>query len=130
MDVFELRHKLVSDYEAYTTSFVQINDERIRDYVATKLAEGLLWPEPLIQLNPAFEPGAWIDQLVDSDVLSPQGRTIFRVKREDDPVGRSLRLHKHQEDAIHVARQRQNYVLTTGTGSGKSLAYIVPIVDA
>src|SRR5439155_1679379 len=28
-----------------------------------------------------------------------------------------------------VARQGHNYVLTTGTGSGKSLAYIVPIVD-
>lgn len=28
-----------------------------------------------------------------------------------------------------MARQRQNYVLTTGTGSGKSLTYIIPIVD-
>src|SRR6266702_3760758 len=28
-----------------------------------------------------------------------------------------------------VARGRHSYVLTTGTGSGKSLAYIVPIVD-
>ena len=109
MDVFELQEKLVSDYQAYTTSFVQINDKRIRDYVATKLAEGLLWPEALTQLNPAFEPGAWIDQPVDSDGLSPQCRTIFRVKRGDDPVGKPLRLHKHQEDAIHAARTRENY---------------------
>jgi len=38
-------------------------------------------------------------------------------------------LHKHQEDAIRTAQGRHNYVLTTGTGSGKSLAYIIPIVD-
>jgi superfamily II DNA/RNA helicase/very-short-patch-repair endonuclease len=40
-----------------------------------------------------------------------------------------MRLHRHQVDAIHEARSRKNYVLTTGTGSGKSLSYIIPIVD-
>src|SRR4029078_2810851 len=41
-----------------------------------------------------------------------------------------LRLHRHQRQAIDQASAGKNYVLTTGTGSGKSLAYIVPIVDA
>jgi very-short-patch-repair endonuclease len=38
-------------------------------------------------------------------------------------------LHRHQREAVEVARAGANYVLTTGTGSGKSLAYLVPIVD-
>jgi hypothetical protein len=100
VDVFELREKLVSDYAAYTTSFVQIEDSRIREYVGAKLDEGLLWPEPLIQLNPSFEPGAWIDELVAVAVLSPECSNIFRIKNNDDPVGKPLRLHKHQEDAF------------------------------
>ena len=41
----------------------------------------------------------------------------------------NLTLHKHQEDAIRTAQKGHNYILTTGTGSGKSLAYIIPIVD-
>src|SRR5881396_3367977 len=36
---------------------------------------------------------------------------------------------RHQADAVRTARSGRNYVLTTDTGSGKSLAYIVPIVD-
>ena len=28
-----------------------------------KLGAGLLWPEPLIQLNPAFESGGMVDEL-------------------------------------------------------------------
>ena len=40
-----------------------------------------------------------------------------------------LRLHRHQVQGIRSARAGHSYVLTTGTGSGKSLAYIVPIVD-
>ena len=40
-----------------------------------------------------------------------------------------LRLHQHQREAVEAARTGGSYVLTTGTGSGKSLAYIIPIVD-
>ena len=32
-------------------------------------------------------------------------------------------------EGFRAAREDDSYVLTTGTGSGKSLAYIVPIVD-
>ena len=35
----------------------------------------------------------------------------------------------HQVDAIRKAKESKSYILTSGTGSGKSLAYIVPIVD-
>ena len=47
-----------------------------------------------------------------------------------DPGSGTLTLHRHQPEAIEVAKSGESYVLTTGTGSGKSLAYIVPIVDA
>lgn len=57
MDVFELRRKLVEDYGQYVTSFVNIADDPIREHVDEELKGGLLWPEPLIQLNPAFEAG-------------------------------------------------------------------------
>jgi ATP-dependent helicase YprA (DUF1998 family) len=57
---------------------------------------------------------------------------VFRKdkdKSEYHGLGRPLRLHRHQEEAARIARAGHNYVLTTGTGSGKSLSYIVPIVD-
>lgn len=129
MNVFELRDRLVRDYRAYTQGFVEIADDRIRGYAQRELDEGLLWPEPLIQLNPSFEPGASIEMLSDESVLHDECRKIFRIKTEEDPSGKALRLHRHQEEAIRIARDGHDYVLTTGTGSGKSLSYIVPIVD-
>lgn len=36
---------------------------------------------------------------------------------------------RHQEEAIEIARRNEPFVVATGTGSGKSLAYLIPIVD-
>ena len=55
MDVFDLRQRLVDDYADFTRSFVNIHDRRIADHVDRELAEGLLWPEPIVQLNPALQ---------------------------------------------------------------------------
>ena len=55
---------------------------------------------------------------------------IFRRnKSSENPEGEELRLHRHQAEAIKAAHTGASYVLTTGTGSGKSLTYIIPIVD-
>ena len=43
-----------------------------------------------------------------------------------DPGGRLITVHRHQREAIVAAQTGESYVLTTGTGSGKSLAYIIP----
>ncbi|MCK4546152.1 MAG: DEAD/DEAH box helicase [Candidatus Eisenbacteria sp.] len=129
MDVFQLRERLVRDYQSYISSFIQIRDSRIKGTVDEALDGGLLWPDPLIQLNPAFEPGKWIDELVDEGLLHQECRRIFRIKPQPPKESKGLRLHRHQEEAIRAAQEGHNYVLTTGTGSGKSLAYIIPIVD-
>jgi ATP-dependent helicase YprA (DUF1998 family) len=130
VNVFELHGRLIGDYANYVRSFINIRDPRIRDRVDDDLQRGLLWPEPRIALNPAFEPGATIGHLVDEGLLHTECRKIFQVgKTREHPTGDPLRLHKHQLDAIHAAKRGKNYVLTTGTGSGKSLTYIVPIVD-
>ncbi len=130
MKIFDFRQRLIDDYASYVKSFIEIRDPRIRAYVDQTLDGGHLWPEPLIQLNPSFEPGESVDQLVSAGVLHPECARVFRkAKRDTGGVGEPLRLHQHQSEAVRTAKTGESYVLTTGTGSGKSLAYIVPIVD-
>jgi ATP-dependent helicase YprA (DUF1998 family) len=130
MNVFEVRKTLVQDYRKYVQSFVEVLDPRINENVTAHFEEGELWPEPLLQLNPSFEPGGTIDDLVDAGILHEACRTIFRSgKSTSNHSGRTMRLHRHQDEAIRTALKGVSYVLTTGTGSGKSLAYIIPIVD-
>src|SRR5690606_21702473 len=50
---------------------------------------------------------------------------IFSLGEPRQPI----RLFRHQEQSFHKAQARKNYIVTTGTGSGKSLCFFVPIID-
>ena len=70
MDVFGVRDQLIDDYSAFTTAFVDINDPRIKEYVDDQLSRGDQWPEPWISLNPMFQSGGAVGDLV-SEGLPP-----------------------------------------------------------
>jgi len=123
MDVFQLRGNVVSNYSDYIESFLNILDPKIKDFVDAQLASGVLWPEALIQLSPAYQAAESVAALVEQHILHPLCAKIFRAG------GQSLRLHQHQRRALAVAQEQHPYVVTTGTGSGKSLTYMIPVVD-
>jgi hypothetical protein len=85
LDVFALRDRLIGDYADYVRSFIEIRDSRIREQVQRELEAGRLWPDPLIQLNPGFEPGGSVDDLVAEGLLHDECRRIFQ--REKDSAG-------------------------------------------
>ena len=130
MDVFRVRDRVIDDYRSFTTASIDIKDARLKDFYQSELDRDRQWPEPWISLNPAFAAGGRVDELVHQGLLHPECDRIFRIKQNVDDPGRvPITLHRHQREAVEVAKTGQSYVLTTGTGSGKSLAYIVPIVD-
>jgi len=129
MDVFALRDGLIAQYRAYVQGFVKVREPRTHDFVDGYFSGGRLWPEPLVQLNPSFQPGRSVDDLVQAGILHRDCSQIFRRREHPGDISRPIRLHQHQDAAIAAAQTGESYVLTTGTGSGKSLAYFVPIVD-
>jgi len=129
--MFELRSRLIEDFREYVQSFINISDERIRAFFEGELDRGVLWPEPLLQLNPLFRHGKLVDELIANGQLDPRCGTIFRFGKTDaNAAGKPMSLYVHQLRALESAQAGRSYVLTTGTGSGKSLSFIVPIVNA
>jgi hypothetical protein len=131
MDIFSLDEQLLAQYTAFARSFTRIRSREIQDKVDGLYHGRQFWPEPLIQLNPHYEDGGSLLGLVGKDGLSPDTATIFRNPRAGSyDKDKSLKLRRHQEQAIGLALQGKSYVVTTGTGSGKSLCFFIPIVDA
>ncbi|MBF9317689.1 DEAD/DEAH box helicase [Mycobacteroides chelonae] len=129
MDAFGVLDSVLGDYENFVKGFLEIKDDQIRAKVESEIEGGLLWPEPWLALNPAFEPGGTVTQLAQRGVLSPYAIDIFRTRSDQDQFSKEIAFHRHQTDAFEIANRHESYVLTTGTGSGKSMSYIVPIVD-
>lgn len=125
MDVFALRDAVVGEYKKFATSFTRIHADDIRRQVEAIYAQGRYWPEPLLQINPSYQHGASVADMVSEKLLEPGCGEIFR----SSPQGPALLLHKHQKEAVVLAASGESFVVTTGTGSGKSLCFFIPIVN-
>ena len=89
------------------------------------MRESIFWPDALLQLNPSYQQAETVAELSASGLLTTATVDVFR-----DEKGNSIRLHRHQSDAVRIAARGESYVVTSGTGSGKSLTYFIPIFDA
>lgn len=131
MDVFNLDQFVIDQYKAFSRSFTKIKSPEISSKVNALYDDKRFWPEPLLQINPHYASGGSIRDFVTGGLLEPECAEVFKDKwgpaDQPDP---SLKLRKHQEQAISFAKERQSYVVTTGTGSGKSLCFFIPIIDA
>ena len=124
MDVFELDDKLLGDYCRFARSFTQIRAKDISDGVDRIYGTNHFWPDLLISINPHFEKGSRVSDLVEAGLLHPYTADVFRID------GVPIQLHRHQEQAVVKAQRRTSFTVTTGTGSGKSLCFFIPIIDA
>jgi len=117
--IFNIHKAIVDDYKSYVNSFIQIKNDTIRKLVVSEIDKGKLWPEPLIQFNAAFEQGDSVDTMVNQGFIHPELKNVFT----------GYNLYKHQVDAIKLGSKKKDFIVTSGTGSGKSLTYIGTIFD-
>jgi ATP-dependent helicase YprA (DUF1998 family) len=100
---------------------------RLAERYRTALAEAELVKGPYLEVLPDYEKGASIQELVREGVLCDEWTRL-----EGSDLGRKLfrrRLHLHQDQAIRAAASGQNYLVATGTGSGKTETFLYPLVD-
>lgn len=124
MKAFEFDHSLIDSYARFSRSFSSIRSEDLSSEITRQYDSGRFWPDALLSINPRFLKGPTAEELVASGDLDEATGKIFRFGSVP------LRFHRHQAQAIAKARAGKSYVVTTGTGSGKSLCFFVPVVDA
>ena len=66
-----------------------------------------------------------VTELVSQGLLAERLADVFR----DDKSGSPYKLYKHQVDAIRLGTDKKDFIVTSGTGSGKTLTFIGTILN-
>lgn len=113
------------------TSFT-FADKSLREQFILELNK-MIAAGPYLEVNDVFQCGKSIDQLIDEGVLSPLFRCLEEKKAEYLknkkilPIERPLYLH--QEKAVRIIVSGKNAVISTGTGSGKTNCFLIPVIN-
>ncbi|MCX6170646.1 MAG: DEAD/DEAH box helicase [Ignavibacteriales bacterium] len=114
MNIFQFHQNVINEYSDYINSFIDIKDEKIRSFVKEQLSSQKLWPDPLIQFNPSYEKSDSIES------LSQQGTVVSEMIH----MFKGYQLYKHQVEALRLGTADKDFIVTSGTGSGKSLTFM------
>ena len=93
-DAFALRERVVQEYRDYVESFVRVLDPGIDQFVRKQLEKWELWPDAVLQLNPAYEQAEMLGELAASGVIMPETARFFSER---------IKLHQHQREALTIA---------------------------
>ncbi|MCJ7635657.1 DEAD/DEAH box helicase, partial [Candidatus Bathyarchaeota archaeon] len=132
MNPFETLASVQETYRKYVYTFQNIKNPVIQKWLEEKIAEGtLLWKDPYIQLNRRVEQGDSLQQFVDDNILH---KNVLKIIAKKDPYGKltssTITPYTHQSEAIlSILRDNANTLVTTGTSSGKSFCFGIPIVN-
>ncbi|GGL27963.1 DEAD/DEAH box helicase [Planomonospora parontospora] len=118
---------LITDsYRRYLRSLLPVREPRIAEALAAEITRSpMLTKGPLLEATPPYATGATLERLVEEGVLDPAFRSLESPAL---PLGRPL--YRHQEHALRKAAQGRNLVVATGTGSGKTESFLLPILSS
>ena len=113
-----------------STSFHLADREYARQFTNALSKANTITKGPYLDISDSFETGKSINELIGEHELSP----LFNILEPGVPEGEKeiklLRpLYKHQELAIRKINAGKNLVVTTGTGSGKTECFMLPIIN-
>jgi ATP-dependent helicase YprA (DUF1998 family) len=117
---------LSATYRRYLRSLLPVRDAAIAAALAERIADSpLLTKGPILEATPPYRTGASLRELIADGVLDP---AFARLGGPTLPLDRPLYLH--QEQAIRKAAAGRNLVVASGTGSGKTECFLLPVLSA
>ncbi len=131
----EASNKIKEEFIDYIVTSFSIADQKYNDLFKEKLnKQGVISKGPFVDIKDIFKSGKTLASLCADNILSPLFHDIEKNKPNEKkykhrlPVDRPLYLH--QEKAIEtITINKKNAVVTTGTGSGKTECFLIPIIN-
>ncbi|MFJ4657962.1 DEAD/DEAH box helicase [Nocardia sp. NPDC088792] len=114
-----------ASYKRYLKTLLAPRDPMLAQVFDQTVDEtAMLTKGPLLELTPPYAAGMSLRELIREGVLHPGFADLGTTIDLDRP------LYRHQETAVRKAVAGRNLVVSTGTGSGKTESFLLPIFNS
>ena len=121
MDPLSAFDALTGTYGSFVEGFSEFRSDAISEWVADRARQGrLFWREPYLSVRRRYKEGAPLNEI---DGLHPRALELLQARLGD------RRPYHHQSEAMSRSLAGRNVIVATGTGSGKSFSFYVPVVS-
>ena len=108
-------------YYRYLKTSFKMGEPYKKEYEALLENQDAFAKGPYLDVTDAFEKGKCIAELIEEGILP---KSFSKIN-----MNMTRPLYLHQEKAIRkVATENRNLVVSTGTGSGKTESFLIPIL--
>ncbi len=115
-------NNIVEKYKRYLKTIFDISDENYRKQFIKELEnQNTFSAGPYLDVTDSFVKGKSIMDLVNEGILA---KGFYNIKMPSERP-----LYKHQEEAVIKSINGKNIVVSTGTGSGKTESFLIPIFN-
>ena len=96
-----------------------------------KIVEDTLFQDPYIELiNQYKSTGNTVEQDIANDLREKDLYDLISMEEIGlFPKNKKINLYTHQKDALSYAKQGKHVIVTSGTGSGKTEAFLLPVLS-
>ncbi|MGL5623687.1 DEAD/DEAH box helicase [Cetobacterium sp.] len=115
-------------YIQYLLTTFKIDDKNIEKQFKDELyKDGKLSKGPYLEVSNSFKKGRSINELIEDSILVKE---FNNFKSSSIPFqNKDINIYFHQEQAIIKATSGENIIVSTGTGSGKTESFLIPILN-
>lgn len=122
-NVIEASKHIIEKYQRYLRTIFDIKDTEYRELFLKELKDSDPFSKgPYLDVVDSFQKGRSVPQLISDGILH---KDFFKIH---DVYNKTL--YVHQEEAVRKAAEGKNLVVSTGTGSGKTESFLLPILNS
>jgi len=126
IDPIKVTQNIKGSYIRYLTSALRLRDANLRELFYQEAEKFWFINGPILEATPPFKSGCYLKDLVQEGLLAERLENFIY---DALPYLRENPLYLHQEKALRKIVSGRNVVIASGTSSGKTESFLIPIYN-